>query len=87
MFSLGDCLVSGCNIYIWDKSKSATYHTRSNLWNVLIIEMQDFSHLICSNSWNERIFEKLTILIVGTGNFYSVLFSPAKSFSLVLPTP
>ena len=45
--------------------------TRSNLWNILIIGMQDFNYLICSNSWNEWI---LTILIVQTGNIYSVLF-------------
>ena len=28
----------------------------------------------------------MTILIIRTGNFYSVLFPPAQSFSLVLPT-
>jgi len=31
--------------------------------------------------------KKLTILIVWTGIFYSVLFSAAKSFSFVLPIP
>jgi len=32
-----------------------------------------------------NFLKKMTILIIGMGNFYSVLFSPAKSFSLVLP--
>jgi len=51
----------------------AHYHTHSNLWNVLIIGTWDFNYSICSNSWNEWIFEKkLTILIVGTGTLYSV---------------
>ena len=57
--------------------------TRSNLWNVLIIGLQDFNYLI--HGTNE-FSKKLTILIVRTGNFYSVLFYPAKSFSLELPT-
>ena len=51
------------------------YHTRSNLWNVLIIGMQDFNYLIPSKSWNK---EKTEIPIVRTGNFYSVLLSPAN---------
>ena len=56
--------------------------TCCNSWNVLIIGMQDFNYLICSSLLNEWISKKLTILIVQMGNFYSVLFSPAKSSRL-----
>ena len=46
--------------------------THSNLWNVLIIELQNFNYLI--HGTNEFSKKKLTILIVWTDNFYSVLF-------------
>ena len=56
-----------------------TYHTHSNLWNVLIIGMQVISFM-------ERINfqKKLTILIVRTGKFYSVYFSCIMSLTHAL---
>ena len=35
----------------------SNYRTRSNLWNVLIIETPNFNYVIRSNSWNGWIFE------------------------------
>ena len=69
-----DHLLDGVTVFI-----DCDYCIHSNLWNILIIGTQGVNYLILSNSWNESILtkKKLTILIVRTGKFYSVLFSPA----------
>ena len=65
--------------YVYSRS---TY-THSNLWNVLIIGLQEFNYLI--HGTNE--FSKKLTILSSNRQFLLGLFYPAKTFSLVLPTP
>ena len=60
-------------------SQNGYYHTRFNLWNVLIIGTPDFNSLQFMEQMN---FEK-----TDHSNHSNEQFLPARSFSLVLPTP